>query len=452
MTNWSQILHSIPDNESKEVVIHDRFIKPLIEELGFDRDECSPQFATGDGTEKVDFAARKNTGDDIFFRSQNNPYLVVEVKARATKTGTRINLSEGTPQHRQVVAQIRRYLRAPNCQTAQWGIITNATHIQLFRKHGGVVHPVTTSVLIKENNINQTISYIKQLIQNTPKALTVCVYNNKGGVGKTTTVINLAAVLRLKNKKILLVDFDSQGDLTKSLKIKENNLFNCLIDKKVELRSTITPYFVKDKKKKNVHIFDVIPSDKRMEEYTDTGNAARIENKSSRLRDLLNVFINDYDYIFIDCPTQWLFFSQSGVYASDAVLIPTRHNDLNSLHNAARVIKNFIPEINKQRREKNEKDGGTIALPIFFNGETPSDSQIETTNKEIQKIIDESKSEFDLAPYYWPKFGKGNENKSIFKVLKYAEIAGATFEGIPAVYRNIKVKDYYEQLAKEYFL
>ena len=325
----------------------------------------------------------------------------------------------------------------------------------MFRKHGIVVHPVTPSIVLKDNNINQVIDYIRQLIEIPPKALTICVYNNKGGVGKTTTLINLAAIFRKANKKVLLVDFDSQGDLTKSLQIKSQNtsLFDCFIDKKVNIRDVVVPYVLPTKKSKETHIFDVIPSDERIEEFSDINNVgAKIERKTARLRDLLKVFINDYDYILIDCPTQWLFFSQSGVYASDVVLIPTRHNDLNSLHNAARVIKDFIPQINDERRKKNEYDGGTIALPIFFNGESPSAPQLETANKEIHKIIEQWKSKLDLTPYYWSKLKKGGNNKDIFKVPKYADISGATFKGIPAALFKSIVSDHYNELAKEYFL
>ena len=154
------------------------------------------------------------------------------------------------------------------------------------------------------------------------------------------------------------------------------------------------------------------------------------------------------DYILIDCPTQWLFFSQSSLYASDVVLIPTKHNGLASLHNAARVITNFIPEIKQERG-----DGGPIALPIFFNGEKITAPGLQTANQEIQNILNKAKKDgFDLIPYYWPKSTSGNADKTIFSIPSYATVANAAFSHIPAVFLNNTAAEHYVGLIKEYFL
>jgi hypothetical protein len=167
--NWSDILDNISPNESTEHVISHRFVDPLLQALGFNHQQQRPEFRTGSGGDKVDFACRKNNGDDIFFNSQVNPYLLVEVKARATGAGAKIDLSEGTPQYIGTREQIKKYLLAPKCETAQWGIITNSIHIQLFRRHGKVVIPATPSILISKGNINHIVAYIKQLLIILPK-------------------------------------------------------------------------------------------------------------------------------------------------------------------------------------------------------------------------------------------------------------------------------------------
>ncbi|MGF2040349.1 MAG: AAA family ATPase [Nostoc sp. CmiVER01] len=449
LTEWNQILDNILPDESNEAYISDVFARPLINALGFNQQELFPQFKTGTGA--VDFAARKNADTDIFISSKMNPYLLIEVKARATGAGAKINLSEGTPQYIHTKEQIKKYLLDSKCNTSHWGIITNSVHIQLLRRHGKVVFPATPSILIKKDNINAIVSHVKYLIDNPPKALTVCVYNNKGGVGKTTTTVNLAATLAQQGKRVLVIDFDpQQGDLTKSLglQVGKISLYDCLSDRDLNIHDTVQPFTVKFKSSKSLQ-FDVIPADPKLGGFTEQDLATRIEKGSARLKDALKAFIYEYDYIFIDCPTNWMFFSQSSLYACDAVLIPTKHNNLASLDNAAKVIKELVPKVKAARR-----DGGPIALPIFFNGETITLPQLKIANQEIEAIITKEikASKFNLLPYFYPKYGTAAKDTTIFSLPSYAIVAGAAFARIPAAFKDSTAAKYYLELAKEYFI
>ena len=137
--NWNEVLDSISQNAA-EPEVEDRFVKVLLNALGFSSDEWVQQFKTGIGP--ADFAARKNHSDDKFSVSKINPYLVIEVKGRVAGNAI-INLAEGTPRYKKAKEQITGYLLGDKCQTSQWGIITNSTDIQLFRKHGKIVLPAT---------------------------------------------------------------------------------------------------------------------------------------------------------------------------------------------------------------------------------------------------------------------------------------------------------------------
>jgi chromosome partitioning protein len=437
-------LERISPTERVERVVVQHFAVPLLQALGFDDSEIRDEFETGCG--QVDLAARKN-GDpeDIFLRSPKNPYLLLEAKSRA------VNLREGSC-YRDAVCQIESYLLAKNCKSAKWGIITNANNIQLWRKHGKVVHPATANLDISSDNIESIVRNLRDKIENYERALTVCVYNNKGGVGKTTTIINLAAALKTKGKKVLVVDFDSQGDLTRSLGVTPGKitLTQCLKDPKIDVHSVVQTYrlkTVRQGKQSIVSIFDIIPRDPELETLTDSQAVAYIQKGTRRLRDLIAPLRNEYDYILVDCPTQWLYFSQSGVFAADVILIPTRPDDLSSLNNAARVITSFVPETAKSRQ-----DGGPIALPTFFNG-VPSENEntIKRANDEIEKIVSQERS-MNLLPYFWPHFKRGNENKSIFRIPDYAVISSASFARTPAVFRDRRVLEYYQSLAREYFI
>lgn len=449
LTDWSHILDNILPDESSEAYISDMFVRPLINALGFNQQELFPEFKTGTGA--VDFAARKNVDSDIFALSRINPYLLIEVKAPATGSGAKFNLSEGTPQYIHTREQIKRYLLDSKCSTSQWGIITNSVHIQLFRRHGKVVFPATPSILIKKDNINAIISHVKHLIDNPPKALIVCVYNNKGGVGKTTTTANLAATLAQQGKQVLLIDFDpQQGDLTKSLglQVGKISLYDCLSDRDLNIHDTVQPFTVKFKSGKSLQ-FDVIPADPKLGNFTEQDLAARIEKGSARLKDALKAFVYEYDYIFIDCPTNWMFFSQSSLYACDVILIPTKHNNLASLDNAVKVIKELVPKVKAARQ-----DGRPIALPIFFNGENITPPQLKIANQEIASIIirEIKASNFNLRPYFYPKYMKDDNNTKIFSLPSYAIVAGAAFARIPAAFKDITAAKYYLELAKEYFI
>lgn len=447
--DWNQILDNIPLDESNEALVSKKFVEPLIEALGFNQQEQIPEFPTGNG--KVDFAVRKTNNGNVFSFSKTNPYLLIEVKARATGSGAKINLSEGTPQYINTREQIKKYLLASKCSTSEWGIITNSHHIQLLRRHRKIVLPATSSHLIKKDNIQNIVADIKYLIDNPPKALTICVYNNKGGVGKTTTTTNLAATLAKNGDKVLVVDFDpQQGDLTKSLgfQAKKISLYECLIDRKLDIHDTIQPFKIQYKSGQSVK-FDVIPADDIMGKFTEHELATKIDKGSARLKDALKALRNEYDYIFIDCPTNWMFFSQSSLYACDVVLIPTKHNNLASLDNAAKVIKEFIPKVKAARQ-----DGGPVALPIFFNGENITPSQLQTANREIEAMISRERksSKFDLLPYFWPKATTANFDKTIYSLPKYATVANAAFARIPAAFKDINAAEHYLSLAKEYFI
>lgn len=435
------VLQSLPDN-APEAVVNQHFSTQLLEALGFQSGEVHPEYPDGNGR-FVDKAARKTVGHDVFLHTQSNPYLLLELKGRD------INLSGDTPQYQRTVNQLKDYLLAPNCSSAHWGIITNSRHIQLFRRHGKVIYPATPCISIAVDTIDEIVTLIRKKIETSTKALTIAVYNNKGGVGKTTTTVNLAAILTFLGKKVLAIDFDpNQQDLTSSLGISLSNgqVFQALTERDIDLKNVVHPYTFSARRSNKQLSFDVVPADEKLVDEPE--NLLRNHLKPHTLHRKLELLRQEYDYILIDSPPNWRVFSQLAVYAADVVLIPTKHNNLFSLENAAIAIKKFIFEV------QNEKgDGSPIPLPIFFNGEKITPPQLAIAQKEINNILKTAKKEgFNLLPYFYPRYTHAKKDLHIPEVPSYANIAGAAFSRTPAVYRDRSAHEYYKNLAKEYFL
>ncbi|MGI6751716.1 MAG: ParA family protein [Anaerovoracaceae bacterium] len=144
----------------------------------------------------------------------------------------------------------------------------------------------------------------------------IAIFNQKGGVGKTTTNINLAACLAIKGKKILVLDIDPQGNTTSGLGISKKNLertmYEVLIDEKIQPEDAIltTP----------IPNLDIIPAS--VELAGAEVELVQLEGREKRLKRALDKISMNYDYIFIDCPPSLGLLTINSLTAVDSVLIP----------------------------------------------------------------------------------------------------------------------------------
>ena len=447
LADLEEALRYLPEYAS-EALIDEEFSRPFLSALGFEDREIVAQFPIE--LEAVDYAARQNTRGDIFLNSLKHPYLYLEIKDRFEDLSDELQ-----SEYRQAVLQLKRYLSHPRSRSVHWGILTNSHHIQVFRQHGRVIHPVT-SIRRFGADIKSTIRYLKQTTSPLRRALIIAVHNNKGGVGKTTTTLNLAATLTLLKKQVLVVDVDSvQSDLSHALKLApyEGQFFNTLGSEEPDAQDLITPYEFADPFVKEPVRFDVIASEKSL---ISSLEATRSDPKVKlhSLRQLLKSVEDKYDYILIDTPPNRKFLTQTAIFAANVVLVPARHDNLASLQQAGTTITDFIPTINQQQKASGE--ASTMALPVFMNSALRvSEEQVRLTRLAIAKIIQETKRNthgFDLTPYFYPKHQPDQKNLSLNHIPYLADIARADFIHVPAAFAFRPVFERYQRLVKEYLI
>lgn len=171
---------------------------------------------------------------------------------------------------------------------------------------------------------------------------TVSIFNQKGGVGKTTTCINLSAAVAAKGKKVLLVDLDPQGNATSGLGTDKSEVADSTYDilvNSVQARAIVieTPF-------KNLSL---LPANMNL--AGAELELAEADDRNRVLKKALAPLIVDYDYIFIDCPPSLGLLSLNALTASDTLIVPLQCEyyaleGLSQLVNTVRIVKNHYNE------------------------------------------------------------------------------------------------------------
>ncbi|MEI1374774.1 AAA family ATPase [Nostoc sp. UHCC 0926] len=332
-------------------------VQYLLPQLGYTPDTWHQEVAIG--SIRLDFLAF--AAQVIPFVLDANSPLSVVMEAKHPKQ----NLNNHVP-------RLRHYLTSLN---VRYGLLTNGKEIRIYQKsqydiqllfqcsgkeveikldeiksfigrdslkEGKLVDKPEIQI---ENNLN-----FETKRQHSMK--TIAIYHNKGGVGKTTVAVNLAAALRKKGKSVLLIDIDSQANTTFA-----TGLIKFQFDEDDDLREqnishllesgdfSFIPEIMRQSHFFNNPEIDVVPSHINLIDKQDKLNQIAVSR--SRLISKLKIVENDYDIVVIDTPPSRDYYAEVALIASDYLIIPS---DLKPFANQGLpTVKNFLKQINEYR-------------------------------------------------------------------------------------------------------
>lgn len=202
----------------------------------------------------------------------------------------------------------------------------------------------------------------------------IAIFNQKGGVGKTTTNINLATCLALKGKRVLILDIDPQGNTTSGIGIRKKGLekttYEVLIDEKMKVEEAILPTIVKN--------LDIIPASVQLAGAEI--ELVKLEGREKRLKRALDSIRDRYDYIFIDCPPSLGLLTINSLTAVDSVLIPIQC-EFYALEGVSQLV-STIDLVRKSLNPKLEIQGVILSM---FDGRTNLSIQVVNEVKKYFK-------------------------------------------------------------------
>ncbi len=447
---WTQIPTSHP-----EAQIEDDLMTVMWEELGvgFKKSVKNPTIGSG------------LIADWLVYQDINSlPVLVVEDKKRVPELANapEAGFSERCEQHslyRDAIGGlcgtpgnngIRQYLDisrvSPN-RLASYGLVFNGDFFQLWRRVDGLVLPMTPIQRMTVETIPALMGQLQYILNSPQRALITSIWNQKGGVSKTTNTINLGATLAVQGKRVLLVDADEQNDLTRgvglvpeamegwfeeSVDMLQKNDFDAaktLVGKALHRR--MFPLSSAPASNYSFHVLSI--SELSIKKFRET-NDISVRDKNKVFKRLINLIAGGFDYIFIDTSPAYEVFTNCILYAVDTVLIPVDYGK-KSLHHGVNIYK-FLQEVRAKRTEHDKLYFGPWNLGLLSSNCPPDAGAV------LSGLIDDEL-----------RGKKFTGRRCQTKIQTYAQTKVAEFKCAPVVcWQNSPVTQLYMKLASELFL
>lgn len=440
-------------------------VQPLLLNLGLDISQIQADINLGKGAGL--------TPDRLIYVDINRPpALVIEVKKRVPELANAseeefIDLCKSHPLYRSAIGYpdkpnnngIRQYLNNSNPKIepnrlADYGLVFNGDFFQLWRRVEGLILPLTPIQRVTEKSIPNLIEQLTYCLHSKPKALVTSIWNRKGGVAKTTNTFNIGSVLALKSKKVLLIDLDTQNDLTRAFKLIPEDYserFELCLDKiqadKLEaakeiLANTIQTRSYKTNEGQNFTLSIFPGEEKTLKKFREHKNLDQKE-KMRLIKGLIKLCIEDYDYIFIDISPASDILTLAALASCDVILIPSDYSR-KTLHHAVSLHNVSIPNLRKERAKKETLHLGPWNLGLVFSN---CPSGVEPKPGDIKKTLLEQCIQQELKNNNF----SGKQYQTRLKI--YAQTKLAEYKQLPVIsWQTSPITKLYHQLADEVFL
>lgn len=335
-------------------------VQYLLPALGYCPNDWHQEVAVG--SIRLDFLAF--AAQVIPFVLDANSLLSVAMEAKSPKQNLDLH-----------VRKLGRYLSSLNIK---YGLLTNGKEIRIYARNQAEIQLVFQC---KGREIQSELNQVRKLIGRTalriqseekssidtdsqinaeasrkPEMKVIAVYHNKGGVGKTTIVTNLAAALRKKGSKVLIIDLDAQANTTYAVGLAKfedeelDDIKSCYAYHLLKSDELFPISQVARKASFCDPLIDVVPA--HIELMANEPELSRLDFTRGTLVEKLKTAQNEYDVVLIDTPPSLNLYSKIALIACDYLIIPS---DLKPFANQGlQNVANFIKEQNSFRRYVNK--------------------------------------------------------------------------------------------------